>query len=409
MSQQINISDLSINGDGVGFYEGIKIHAPFTLPGDIITGSISGARIAEPVVLEASPHRIPPLCSHFKTCGGCTLQHGSDLFLSAWKKQFVERILHTKNITTSMRSVIMSGAKTRRRAVLSASRGRKSARIGFHQKSSKTLVEISECHLICPEIMSGLPGLKALAQIGASRTSEIRFHVTSASAGLDIAVSNAKEISAPLKQEIGAIAAQNDFARLCWNGQLAAQITPPLQYFEKIAVLPPSESFLQATQAGEDALRASVREIVHGADQLADLFAGCGTFALPLTRSAQVYAAESDADMLKAMQQAWDNHPRLKPLTTERRDLFRRPLEASELQKFDAVVLDPPRVGALAQVAALAQSQITRIAYVSCNPASFARDAQILVESGFQLEWVQIVDQFRWSPHIELVGKFQRG
>lgn len=183
---------------------------------------------------------------------------------------------------------------------------------------------------------------------------------------------------------------------------------PPAQSFDGIRVVPPPGAFLQATDHGQSVLIAAMTEAVQGADRVADLFAGCGTFALPLSRAAAVHAIEGARDMLEALDDSWRKAEGLKKVTTEPRDLFRNPLLPDELNRFDALVLDPPRAGAEAQVAEFAKSKIAQIGFVSCNPVTFARDASVLIAAGFRLDWVQVVDQFRWSSHIELAARFSR-
>ena len=188
---------------------------------------------------------------------------------------------------------------------------------------------------------------------------------------------------------------------------MIATLYQPFQTFGKAKVTPPPGAFLQATEHGEKALLNAVREIIGDASRVVDLFAGCGTFSLPLAETAEVHAVEGLRDMMKALDQGWRQSKGLKRVTTETRDLFRNPIIASDL-RYDAAVIDPPRAGAEAQALELAQSKIPNIAFVSCNPVTFARDAATLIRADYQLEWVQVVDQFRWSSHIEVVGKFTR-
>lgn len=205
---------------------------------------------------------------------------------------------------------------------------------------------------------------------------------------------------------LGGLAEDHKLTRLVWEDEPIAQRTPPQQDFDGIAVVPPAGAFLQATQHGEATLRARVYDVTQSAGRIIDLFAGCGTFALPLARDAQVHAVEGSAAMIDALDHGWRNAQGLKQVTTEVRDLFRNPLLADELARYDAAVIDPPRAGAQAQVEKLAGSGIPAVAFVSCNPVTFARDARVLIDGGYLLHHVQVVDQFRWSPHIELVAAF---
>ena len=229
---------------------------------------------------------------------------------------------------------------------------------------------------------------------------------TVAEGGVDLSVSGGKPLDQGLFSALSDVAERHGLARISWDGELALSLHPALQRFDDLAIEPPSGGFLQATAAGERALRALVTEAVGEPRRLLDLFAGSGTFALPLARRAEVHAVEGDPAMLAALDRGWRRAPGLHRLTTEARDLFRRPLLADELRGYDAVVIDPPRAGAQAQTAALAAAGVPVIASVSCNPVSFARDAQVLVAAGYRLDWIHVVDQFRWSPHIELVARF---
>ncbi|WP_328591471.1 class I SAM-dependent RNA methyltransferase [Marimonas lutisalis] len=223
--------------------------------------------------------------------------------------------------------------------------------------------------------------------------------------GLDIAVLGGAEPDGPLLLGLAQLAEAADLARLAWNGETMALRRPPVQVFGKAEVAPPPGAFLQATLEGEAALQATVSEIVSEASAIVDLFSGCGTFALPLAGTARVHAIEGDAEMIRALEKGWRNSTGLKRVTAETRDLYRNPLVGDEFNGFDACVIDPPRAGAEAQVANLAESGVGVIAFVSCNPTTFARDAAYMVRAGYTLDWVQVVDQFRWSSHVELVGK----
>jgi len=225
---------------------------------------------------------------------------------------------------------------------------------------------------------------------------------------LDVFVDTQTPLTPELRQTLAIFAQDNDIARLVWPDEPVVTMNPPEQLFGTTRVTPPAGAFLQATKHGEASLLGAVDEITNGADRIIDLFAGCGTFTLPLATRAEVHAVEGEADMITALDRGWRGGHNLKRVTTEVRDLFRRPLEPDELRKFDAAVIDPPRAGAEAQIATLAASQIKTIAMVSCNPITFARDAVQLEKAGFTLNWVQVVDQFRWSPHVEVVGSFTR-
>jgi 23S rRNA (uracil1939-C5)-methyltransferase len=244
--------------------------------------------------------------------------------------------------------------------------------------------------------------------LGASRNGEVALALTRGEDGIDLAVSGGKPLDQSLFSALAALAERADLARLSWDGEIVVARRAVAQRFGRARVVPPPGAFLQATPEGEAALVAAMREAVGPARRLADLFAGSGTFALPLAEAAEVHAVEGDAAMLAALDAGWRQAQGLHLVTTEARDLFRRPLMPGELRGFDAVVIDPPRAGAEAQTGAIADSDVRIVAAVSCNPVSFARDARILCRGGFALDWVQVVDQFRWSPHVELAARFSR-
>ena len=279
---------------------------------------------------------------------------------------------------------------------------------GFHGRASDIIVEIPDCRLLLPEVKEGAEVAARLAELGASRKGALAVTVTQSTEGLDVSALGGKPLDGPLRQGLAAACDRMGLARLAWDGEVVAMRTPPAQRFGKGLVVPPPGAFLQATQHGEAALLAALREAVAGARTIVELFAGCATFTLPLAEDAAVHAVEGDAEMIAALDLGWRRAQGLKPLTTEARDLFRRPLDAQELARADAIALDPPRAGAEAQVAEIARSPVARIGYVSCNPVTFARDAAVLTGAGFALDWVQVVDQFRWSSHIELVACLSR-
>ena len=402
------IERLGLEGDGIAHAGGQEIFVPHALPGEIATGEPDGNRIGQARITRASADRVAPCCPHFGACGGCTLQHASDGFLAEWKAGTIVRALAAHGLAAPMRPILTSPPRSRRRAVFAGERTRKTELVGFHARGSDRIVPVSECSLIAPELLAARPALQALTRVGASRSSAIRIAVTTSDSGLDFSVTEAKPLEGPLWTSLTAIAESHDMARLAWNGEVVALRRPPGRQFGKARVMPPPGAFGQATAQGEAALVGAVREVVQDAARIADLFAGCGTFALPLAETALVHAVESDRAMLAALDAGWRVATGLKQVTHEARDLFARPLLPAELASFDAVVLDPPRAGAMAQCSELARSGLRRLAYVSCNPVSFARDCKILVAAGFAIDWVQPVDQFRWSGHVELAACLSR-
>jgi 23S rRNA (uracil1939-C5)-methyltransferase len=402
--REVIIDRIGLAGDGLA--GGLRV--PFALPGERVRGPVADGVLAQVEVLEASPARVVPPCRHFGACGGCALQHASDGFLADWKREVVVRALAARGLAAEMPVVAVSPERSRRRAVFAGRRTKKSVLVGFHGRRSDQIVDVTECHLVRPELLAVRPALEALVRAGASRSGTLRLTVTASGAGPDVEVAGGKPLDAELRRMLAGLAKEFDLARLAWAGEPVAVRRPPFQTMGRARVLPPPGAFLQATAEGEAVLVGAVREAVGDAGRVADVFAGCGTFALPLAERAEVHAVEGDAAMLAALDAGWRGAAGLRRVTTEARDLFRRPLLAAELKRFEAVVLDPPRAGAEAQARALAGAGVARIAMVSCNPVSFARDAAILVEGGYRLGRVQVVDQFRWSGHMELVARFER-
>ncbi len=398
------ITRLGHLGDGIA---GGPVYAPRTLPGEVVSGARNGDRLSEVRIVTPAPERVAPPCRHYRACGGCQLQHASDAFVAAWKQTFVETALAAQGLRTTFRPMAISPPRSRRRAVLAARRTKKGATVGFHGRHSDTITEITDCHLLDPGLMAAIPAARQLAILGASRKAELAVSATLSNSGLDLSVSGGKPLDGRLRATLGQAADTLGLARLSWDGEAVAQREPPMQSLGPARVLPPPGAFLQATPQGQAALVGAVEEILAGASRIADLFAGCGTFTLPLARNAEVHAVEGDAAMIAALDHGWRRAQGLKRVTVEARDLFRRPLLADELARFDGVVLDPPRAGAEAQMRELARARIPVIAYVSCNPLSFARDAAGLAKAGYDLEWIVTVDQFRWSVHTELAAAFR--
>lgn len=400
---QYRIHRLGHHGDGIA--DG-PIYAPLTLPGEEVEGRADGTRLHDVKIVTPSSDRVKPPCPHFRACGGCQLQHASDDFVADWKVDVVRQALQAQGLEAAFRPIITSPPFSRRRAAFSARRTKKGVQIGFHARASGVIAAIDTCHLLRPELLEARDLVAELVQVGGSRKGEITALVTLSEDGPDIAVTGGKPLDGPLESALAQLCGARGLTRLSWDGETIAMRTPPRQAFGKAFVAPPPGAFLQATKEGEAALLDAVREAVGEARQVVDLFAGCGTFALPLAERAEVHAVEGDAAMMRALDAGWRNAKGLKKVTHEARDLFRRPLLPDELKRFDAAVIDPPRAGAQAQVNELAEAGVPVIAFVSCNPVTFARDAAALVAAGYVLDWVQVVDQFRWSVHIELAARF---
>ena len=403
MTQHYTITRLGHQGDGIA--DG-PIYAPRTLPGEVVSGTLLGQFLSDIRVETSSDHRVKAPCRHYKACGGCQLQHATDDFVADWKVEVVRSALVAQGLKARMRPIHTSPARSRRRATIAVRRTKKGTLAGFYGHASDTITEIPDCHLLHPALIEAIPVAEELAFLGSSRKGVLAVTLTLSERGLDLAVKGGKPLDGSLELALAQAAEPHGLARFSWDDEVIAMRQPPLQCFGTAGVVPPSGAFLQATTDGEQALLQAIIGATENARRIGDLFAGCGTFSLPLAQTAEVHAVEGDTEMIKALDQGWRKAQGLKQVTTEARDLFRRPLMPDELKKFDAVVLDPPRAGAAAQVAELGQAQRPMIAYVSCNPVTFARDAKKLVNAGYTLEWVQVVDQFRWSSHTELAARF---
>ncbi len=403
MTEIYTINRLGHQGDGIA--DG-PVYAPRTLPGEVVSGTLLGQFLSDIRVETPSDQRVKAPCRHYKACGGCQLQHASDAFVADWKVDVVRTALSAQGLEAPMRPIHISPERSRRRATIAVRRTKKGTLAGFHGRASDVITEIPDCHLLDPALIAGIPVAEALAMLGGSRKGVLAVTLTLSDGGLDVAVTGGKPLDGPLELTLAQATEKHGLARLSWDGEVIAMRQPPIQRFGQAEVTPPPGAFLQATKDGEQALTRAVLEATQGAKRVVDLFAGSGTFSLPLAQKAEVHAVEGEAAMAQALDQGWRRATGLKRVTTEARDLFRRPLMPDELKAFDAVILDPPRAGAEAQVAELAQALRPVIAYVSCNPVTFARDAKMLANAGYTLEWVQVVDQFRWSSHTELAARF---
>ena len=370
-------------------------HVALAAPGD---------RIAPDGVVTPGPHHQPPPCRHYPECGGCQLQHLDD---ASWSAFIVDRIasaLAAHGLDAPIRAPLLSPPRTRRRATLHAE---PSGRIGFSAARSHQIVDLHECHVMAPELFAMVRPLRRLLPTFRARR-RLDVHLTRADQGVDLLVRGVAPEGLAHHDALTDMAQAHRLARIAFDDGLGPETRwepqPVTITLGGVPVPLPPAAFLQATVEGEAALVAAVRDAVAGARVAADLFAGLGTFALSLP--GRVYAAEGARDAILSLKAAADRAQR--PVFTEHRDLFRRPLTTAELDRFDAVVIDPPRAGAREQIIQLAASRVPAVAYVSCNPSSFARDAKDLCESGYRLEWVQPVGQFRWSTHVELAACFRR-
>lgn len=406
----VRIETIGSGGDGIAHQDGTALYVPLTAPGDIAVVEAAGDRGRLISLIEESPLRAAPPCRHFGACGGCALQHLAPDEQAKWKRSQVEAALRRAGVATEVRPVMTAPPASRRRAVFAARRAGKNLQFGFNERRSARLVALDDCAVLAPGLAARLQGLKELAALIPAPAFDLA--VTLCDDGLDLnAVSPALSALA-VAQAPGLAAAMRKAGaqRLSVNGDALLAFAEPRVTFDGLPVHPPPGSFLQASREGEAALIGLVRAAVGSARKIADLFSGCGAFSLPLARDASVFAVDSDAPAIAALKRAAAaaQGAGVNPVRTEVRDLFERPLTPKELKGLDAIVFDPPRAGAAAQSAAIAGSDVPVVAGVSCNPQTFARDASLLVAGGYDLVEVTPVDQFVYSPHIELVGVFAK-
>jgi 23S rRNA (uracil1939-C5)-methyltransferase len=410
---KLTIARLGHLGDGIAEGPEGPVYVPGMLPGEEVEGDLQGGTLTGARIVTPSTDRVRPPCPHARSCGGCLMQHARDGFVAEWKQGIVRGALAGQGLDAPMRPILTSPPRSRRRATLAARRTKGGTLIGFHARGSDMIIPVPNCQLLHPDLMAAVPALEALVLAGGSRTAELTLTITRTLAGPDVLVKGGKLLDGELRLNLARVAEAHGLSRLAWTDEggeveVVALRAAPMQRMGRALVAPPPGAFLQATAEGEATLLDCVREAVGRAQRITDLFAGAGTFALPLSEQADVHAVEGDAAMMAALDKGWRMVGGLHRVTCETRDLFRRPLEPDEFRHVEAVVIDPPRAGAEAQVATLARSAVPAIAMVSCNPVTFARDARVLVQAGYQLDWVQAVDQFRWSAHVELAARFSR-
>ncbi len=386
------------------------LYVPFTLPGDIVAVEVVGDRTRLAEVLSPGPTRTKPPCKHFGTCGGCTLQHVEQEAYRDWKREQVIHALAQRGIeNVEIAPLIMFEPRSRRRAVFTGRMVHDAVMIGFQERGSHFIVDLDECFVVHPALMALLAPLRQLLVGILPEQGRAEIDVTRTDTGIDMTLGLPRvEIDGPLRTRLAGLAAKLELARLTVNGELVAQSHAPTIRWAGVDVTPPPGSFLQAVPEAELALQELAVAGVGSAKRVADLFCGSGAFTFALAKKATVAAYDSESESIAALSSAARAAQGLKPVTAERRDLYRRPLLAAELNAFDAVVIDPPRAGAKAQCDQLALSKVQRIVSVSCGPATFARDARTLIDGGYTLEKVTPIDQFLWSAHIELAALFVR-
>jgi 23S rRNA (uracil1939-C5)-methyltransferase len=409
--ERLVIDHLGHRGDGVVSGGREPIFVPGALPGETVeVETVAGHPDRRQLlrVETASSERIAPICPHFGVCGGCAVQHLDMAAYRAWKRDLVVTALRQAGIDAPVADLIEAHGDGRRRAVFHARSNRNVLQVGFSAARAHHIVPIDHCPILAKSLDGALKTAWAVAESLLLTLKPLDIQVTATDAGLDVDVRGSGPLTASLTAALAKIAVAQDLARLTRHGELIAQRrAPTLRIGKAIAALPPA-AFLQATSEGEAVLARLVLSACNGARNIADLFSGVGPFALRLAEHARVTAVDNDEAALSSLRRAATTTAGMKPVDAEVRDLFRNPLVPEELADFDAVVFDPPRQGAQAQSRALAASRAQVITAVSCNPATFVRDVDILIEGGYRLTSVTPVDQFLYSSHVEIVGQLKR-
>lgn len=398
MTTMKEIVRVAARGDGV------------TMDGQHAAGAVTGDLILSDGTVKHGPHHITPPCPHFGKCGGCQLQHANEKVL----RQFVtDRVLNAAEgqglAPGEVLPTHLSPPQSRRRATLHAMRVQRGSILGFREAGSHRLVDLKQCEILRPELTQILPALrKFVANHGSRKNADI--DLTLVDQGVDCAIRNLEIEGLTATEAVLELAQSEGFARLAIDQGYGAETMwepePVTISLSGLAVGYPSGAFLQATKDGEDRLVADAKDWLNAKGKIADLFAGLGTFAFALAGQSRLLAVEAARDTHLACKSAAS----LAQMQVHalHRDLFRNPLQAEELNNFDAVLLDPPRAGAKEQISLIGNSKLDTVAYISCNPMSWARDARQLCDAGFRLEKLRAVGQFRWSTHVELASLFVR-
>jgi 23S rRNA (uracil1939-C5)-methyltransferase len=406
------IDHVGHRGDGVADASGAAVFVPYVLAGESVDVETEGHSDRRKLlrVVKASPERIDPFCPHFTVCGGCAIQHWRADAYRAWKRGIVAEVLAQSGIACEVGELEDAHGAGRRRIVVHARKSQRGIlKVGFAAAGSHDIVPIDRCPILAAGLDGALVTAEAIAETLAATNKPLDIQFTATGNGLDVDVRGSGPLDANATAALARIAAQHRLARLTRHGEIVAQLKSPAIDIGPAQVVLPPGSFLQATQAGENALAAHVLSLCGKSKRVADLFCGVGPFALRLAQAARVEAFDTEAGAIEALRKAAQTTKGLKPVKAEARDLFRRPLLPQELNEFDAVVFDPPRQGALAQVQQLAKSRARLVVGVSCNVATFTRDAKILIDGGYKIGRVTPLDQFRHTPHVELVAEFRRG
>lgn len=405
---KLTIYEMGSKGEGTAHTQSGVVHVPFALPGETVNAAVNGNRATVMSVLEASADRIEPACRHFETCGGCALQHWALGPQLEWKRQLVVDALAQRGIDAQVGKIIAAGQGERRRAVFSVREEKGRKQVGFNASQSHTIVPIDQCVVVAPAIIAAMQIVRDLANLMPIKKDGGHISVTLTTSGLDVSMTGLEKVSTDLRTQMSSFAVSRDLARLSIEEDVIVENRRPIIHFGQVAVSPPPGGFLQACASIESAIAAELTNHFAKCKSVADLFSGSGAFAFQIAKAAPVHAIEGDAAAVAAIDRGRRGLQGFKAITVEQRDLFRRPLILNDLKAYDAVIFDPPRAGAEDQARMLAKSKVKKIAAVSCNPATLARDLRILIDGGYVLKSVTPYDQFLYSPHVEAVALLER-
>jgi len=417
---KLTIDALGPKGDGIHFGRHEPAYVERAIPGDLVAVRIErddhGVARGEVVeLIESSPYRIAAPCAHYENCGGCTLQHLDSGFYREWKVQVVKEAFHKQGLLPRQwLKPIFLGAKNRRRATFATFRSRGKLVMGYYRRRSRQITEIDSCLIASPELLALRDEVRPFLSriLPSGKIADVFLQRVEHAADMVITgpIGRHGQPDAEVKAVVAELLAASQVKRVSWRPSEADAVVslgnqgPIVASFGELRVNLPPAAFLQPTPEGEAVLVEAVMNALPAQGIFADLFSGCGTFSGPMISRGAVDSYESVPSAVSALAKAAGKQS----LKVYRRDLFRHPLRRDEINRYDAVVFDPPRSGCAEQAASMATAKTGVLVGVSCNPATFARDARLLCDGGYWLQSLQVVDQFVWSHHVEVVGVFTK-
>lgn len=407
---ELKIDHVGALGDGIASTDNGPVFVPFVLVGETIIADVSNSRGTIVDIKSPSADRIAPICKHFGSCGGCAAQHMNEDAYKAWKLDIANQALQKGGIDYKIETINACQPGERRRVVLTAERSNEGTKLGYHQAVSHELVAIDECPVAHPDIIKHLDLFREIAQIITPHSKTSQLTILLCENGFDVAISGKFELKdATIHTAAQKVTSSSVVKRLAFNNEVLVEASAPALTFGDTLIQVPTGSFAQASKRAELEMIALVTKHLKSCKKTVDLFSGCGTFTFPLAQKCAVHAVETSGPALNAIDRGFRSRQGLKPITTERRDLYRSPLVRENLKPYQGVIFDPPRAGAEVQSKQLARAlNIKKVAAVSCNPTTLARDLDLLIKGGFKIKSITAIDQFLWSPHVEMVALLER-